>query len=151
MTAKDAAARAEALAAETVDLTRALVRANTVNPYSGDPVWGNEANGQAILEPILRELGARVELFDCPADVYQRAGVLGPRDREFSGRPNLQAQWEFGAGGPRVVLQAHMDTVGVSDMTGDPFSAEVRDGRIWGRGSSDCKGGIAATVTALRV
>lgn len=44
-----------------------------------------------------------------------------------------------------------MDTVGVSDMTSDPFSAELRDGRILGRGSSDCKGGIAATVTALRV
>lgn len=145
------AGRAEALADETVALAQALVRANTVNPYSGDPTWGNEANGQAILEPVLRDLGARIERFDCPPDVYQRAGVLGPRGREFAGRPNLQAELVFSESGPRVVLQAHMDTVGVSDMTIEPFSGEVRDGRLLGRGSSDCKGGIAATVTVLRV
>lgn len=146
-----AADRAEALADETIALTCALVRANTVNPYSGDPTWGNEANGQAIIEPVLCELGARLSRFDCPPDVYAQAGVLGPQGREFAGRPNLQAEFEFGGGGPRVVLQAHMDTVGVSDMTIEPFAAEVRDGRIWGRGASDCKGGIAATITALRV
>ncbi|MBI3946407.1 MAG: M20/M25/M40 family metallo-hydrolase [Armatimonadetes bacterium] len=146
-----AAARAEALAEETIALTRALVRANTVNPYSGDPTRGNEGNGQAIIEPILRDLGARIERFDCPPDVYAQAGVLGPKGREFAGRPNVQADLRFGGGGPRALLQAHMDTVGTSDMTIDPFSAEVRDGRIRGRGASDCKGGIAATLTALRV
>ncbi len=151
MTPQAAAARAEALSEETIALTRALVRANTVNPYSGDPTWGSEANGQEILAPLLRDLGARIEMFDCPPDVYRQAGVLGPAGREFAGRPNLQAELRFSEGGPRVVLQAHMDTVGVSDMTIAPFSAEVRDGRIWGRGSSDCKGGIAATLTALRV
>src|SRR5206468_9780312 len=49
------------------------------------------------------------------------------------------------------VLQGHMDTVGVEGMTlADPFSGEIRDGRLWGRGSSDMKGGLAAAVTALR-
>ena len=132
------AGRAEALADETIALAQALVRANTVNPYSGDPSWGNEANGQAILEPVLRDLGARIERFDCPPDVYQRAGVLGPKNREFAGRPNLQAEMVFSESGPRVVLQAHMDTVGISDMTIEPFSGDVRDGRLYGRGSSDC-------------
>lgn len=79
MTPVAAAARAEALADETIELTRALVRANTVNPYSGDPTWGNEANGQAILEPLLRDLGARTTRFDCPPDVYEQAAFSAPR------------------------------------------------------------------------
>src|SRR5207248_2372959 len=45
----------------------------------------------------------------------------------------------------------HIDTVGVEGMTqDDPFSGEIRDGKLWGRGSSDMKGGLAAAVTALR-
>lgn len=142
----------ERQAAETVALCQALIRANTVNRHSGDPadVVGNEANGQAILEPLFRDLGARIEKFDCPPDIYARMGVLGPRDREFSGRPNLVARLEFGGGGPEALVQVHMDTVGVTGMTIDPWSGEVRDGKIWGRGASDCKGGIAAAAMAVR-
>jgi acetylornithine deacetylase len=135
-----------------LQLAQELVRANTVNRHSGDARPGNEGNGQRILAPLLRELGARVELFDCPPDIYQRMGVLGPRDRDFSDRPNLLALLEFGAGGPTIVLQGHMDTVGVEGMTlADPFSGEIRDGKLWGRGSSDMKGGLAAAVAALRL
>src|SRR5206468_1699623 len=127
-----------------------LVRANTVNRHSGDAQPGNEVNGQRILKPLLEELGARVELFDCPPDIYARMGVLGPRERDFSDRPNLLALLDFG-GEPTVVLQGHIDTVGVEGMTlEDPFSGEIRDGQLWGRGSSDMKGGLAAAVTALR-
>ncbi len=140
-----------AIGDEAVQLAQALVRANTVNRHSGDAQPGNEANGQRILQPLLAELGAQVELFDCPPDVYARLGVLGPRDRDFGDRPNLLALLDFGGGGPTVVLQGHMDTVGVEGMSlDDPFSGEIRDGKLWGRGSSDMKGGLAAAVTALR-
>lgn len=142
---------AEARAGETIDLCRELVRTNTVNRYSGDPpeLCGNETAGQDILEPILRALGARTERFECPPDIYERMGVLGPGGRDFSGRANLAARVEFGGGGPEIVLQVHMDTVGVSGMTIPPWEAEIRDGCIWGRGTSDCKGGIAAAAMAL--
>jgi acetylornithine deacetylase len=44
-----------------------------------------------------------------------------------------------------------MDTVGVEDMTlDDPFAAEIKDGKLWGRGASDMKGGLAAVITALQ-
>src|SRR5436309_3345876 len=106
-----------------LQLAQALVRANTVNRHSGDAAPGNEANGQRLLQPLLQEIGARVELFDCPPDIYQRMGVLGPRDRDFRDRPNLLALLEFGAGGPTIVLQGHMDTVGAEGMSyGDPWS-----------------------------
>ena len=144
--------RAEQLAEQTLQLAQALVRAHTVNRHSGDARPGNEANGQAVLEPLLRDLGARIDRFDCPPDIYQRMGILGPDNRDFTDRPNLVADLTFGAGGPTIILQGHMDTVGVDDMTpDDPLSGELRDGRLWGRGSSDMKGGLAAAMTALQV
>jgi acetylornithine deacetylase len=132
-----------------VELCRELCRISTVNPYSGDSHPAGELRGQEFLATRLRELGGRVSTVMCPADIYARMGVLGPRNRNFAGRPNVVAEWDFGRPGPRIILNGHMDTVGVEGMTIDPFGAEVRDGRIWSRGASDCKGGLTVAVSAL--
>ena len=50
---------------------------------------------------------------------------------------------------PRIVLGPHTDTVSVAGMTIDPFGAELRDGRIYGRGACDTKGTMAAMLAAL--
>jgi acetylornithine deacetylase len=133
---------------ETVARLQDLIRIDTRNPYSGDADAPGEAEGQKYLEPILSAMGGRTRLFDCPDDIYERMDVIGPANRDFSDRPNLVAEWEFGEG-PRVVVNGHMDTVGAEGMEIDPFSAEIRDGAIWGRGTSDCKGGIAVGVEAI--
>lgn len=146
----DFLAAARARRDETVSLLQDLVHIDTRNRYCGDEDAPGEAAGQQYLEPILRELGAQTRLFDCPADIYQRMSVIGPAERDFRGRPNLVGEWEFGAG-PRVIINGHMDTVGTAGMQIEPFAAEVRDGAIWGRGTSDCKGGLAMGVSALRL
>src|SRR5690606_19499642 len=51
---------------------------------------------------------------------------------------------------PRVLLGPHLDTVGVGSMTIDPFGAEIRDGKLWGRGASDTKGPMAAMLWGLK-
>lgn len=135
---------------EIVALCQDLCRINTCNPYCGDVAPQGEGAGQEFLAPLLEELGAQVTLFDCPADIYHRMGVLGPARREFRDRPNLVAEFSFGGEGPRIVLNGHMDTVGIDAMTIDPLGSELRDGRIWGRGTSDCKGGLTTAVSALR-
>jgi acetylornithine deacetylase len=133
-----------------VGLCQDLVRINTVNPYSGDADPGGESAGQEYLAPLLRGLGAQVTLFDCPDDIYQRTGILGPRDRNFHARPNLVARFDFGGEGPTLVLNGHMDTVGIDTMPGDALAAELRDGCLHGRGTSDCKGGLTVAVSAIR-
>ncbi len=65
----------------------------------------------------------------------------GPR------RPNAVAQ-VVGAPGPTLVLCAHLDTVGTAGMTIPPFDAQVREGRLYGRGSYDMKGAAAACMAA---
>ncbi len=135
---------------EIVALCRDLCRINTVNPYSGDAEPAGEKAGQEFLTPVLESLGGRVTMVPCPDDIYRRMKVLGPAERDFTGRPCLVAEFDFGKPGPRIVLNGHMDTVGIDSMTIDPLASEVRDGRIWGRGTSDCKGGITTAISAIK-
>jgi len=135
---------------ETVELCRRLVRVNTVNRYAGDGSEGNETEGQLILEKYLKAAGADAELFEVPENIFELMGVVGPQGRDFGGRPNLVAQWEFGDG-PTLIINGHMDTVGTAGMEFDPFGAEVRDGAIWGRGTTDCKGLLSAAAVGLKV
>jgi acetylornithine deacetylase len=111
---------------ELVELTRRLVRAPGQNPP------GEEAATAAALAEACRGHGLAVEVAD-----------VAP------GRPNLRAVVEGGAG-PSLLLLGHTDVVPVGDgWTVDPFGGEVRDGRLYGRGSTDMKGGLAACVVAM--
>lgn len=59
-----------------------------------------------------------------------------------------------GNGPKKLAFDAHIDTVEVGNMknwTFDPFSGEIKDGKVWGRGSSDQKGGAASMITAGRI
>lgn len=128
-----------------------LIRINTVNPYSGGKILGSEKPGQEYLEPRYKSLGMQTRLEAVPEDVYARAGIIGPTPREFANRPNMLAEIEFSSPGPHVFVFAHMDTVAVDGMTIDPFDPVRKDGRIYGRGSSDDKSGQAVAFHAIRL
>lgn len=109
-----------------IDLTRKLIAIDTVNPP------GNEVACARPLAEMLEAGGFLVELLDVEP-----------------GRPNLVAR----CGGPEtdsLCFSGHLDTVplGTAEWTADPFGGEVKDGRIFGRGSSDMKAGLAAMVHA---
>ena len=109
-----------------VELTASLVRAVGQNPP------GEEAATVHVLTTAAADLGL---------DVVETA--VGP------GRNNVRITLEGGAG-PGLLLLGHTDVVPVGDgWTADPFGGAVHDGRIYGRGSSDMKGGLAASLTAL--
>ncbi len=65
------------------------------------------------------------------------------------GRPNVVGILDGAASGRTLMLCGHLDTVGVAGMT-DPFTAVERDGRLYGRGAQDMKGGVAAMIAAAR-
>lgn len=135
---------------EITALCQDLVRISTVNPYSGDRAAPGERAGQEYLRPALEALGGQLAMFDCPDDIYDRSGILGPKNRDFSNRPNLVATFDFGVGGPTIVINGHMDTVGIDNMPDDPLGGQLRDGCLHGRGTSDCKGGLTVGVSAIR-
>lgn len=118
---------------DVVSLLQQLVRIPSVNP---DNAPGTEQIGEETLAVFLsgwlESIGAEVVLEE-----------IKP------GRPNLIARFAPLDGRPRILLGPHLDTVGVGGMIIEPFSGESRDGRIWGRGSSDTKGPMAAMLWAL--
>jgi acetylornithine deacetylase len=66
------------------------------------------------------------------------------------GRPNVVGVLTGRGPGPAMMFCGHTDTVGIAGMS-EPFTAAVRDGRLYGRGSQDMKGGLAAMVAACRL
>jgi acetylornithine deacetylase/succinyl-diaminopimelate desuccinylase-like protein len=118
---------ADDLERETTELLQRLVRTNTVNPP------GNERPAQEHLAKLLTDAGFDVEL-------------LGRTDE----RPNLVARLRGTADGPTLCLLSHVDTVlaNPGDWKRDPWSGDVVDGVLWGRGAQDMKSQTAAEVTA---
>ena len=112
---------------ETTQLLQRLIRCNTVNPP------GNERVLQEGLAGDLRAAGFEVDL-------------LGAQPE----RPNLVARLRGAADGPVLCLLSHVDTVlaTAADWTHDPWSGDLADGFVWGRGALDMKSQTAAEVAA---
>jgi acetylornithine deacetylase/succinyl-diaminopimelate desuccinylase-like protein len=111
----------------TTELLQRLIRFNTVNPP------GNEAAAQEFLKERLEAAGFECELL---------AAV--------EGRPNLVARLRGPSDGPSLCFLGHVDTVlaDPGDWSVDPWSGEVKDGCVWGRGALDMKSQVAAEVAA---
>lgn len=82
------------------------------------------------------------------ADWLMRAGLEVTVEAVIPGRPNVIATARGVGSGRSLMLNAHMDTVGIAGMTA-PFTAEVRDGKLYGRGAYDMKGSLAACMAAM--
>jgi succinyl-diaminopimelate desuccinylase len=117
-----------------VAFTQALVRV----PSTNDPAKGRSEQPAADL------VAAKMREWGWEPRYYEAA----------PGRPNVVAVVEGGGGdGPTLMFEGHTDVVTEGDLsawTVDPFGAEIRDGRLWGRGSADMKSGLAATLYATR-
>jgi succinyl-diaminopimelate desuccinylase len=110
-----------------VELTRRLVRATTINPP------GDESRCMDILVPILSE-----------------AGFSFKEHRYAEGRINMVARLGRDSERRPLAFTGHVDTVplGAKPWTRDPFAGEIDGDRLYGRGSTDMKGGVAAFIDA---
>jgi acetylornithine deacetylase/succinyl-diaminopimelate desuccinylase-like protein len=116
-------------AAESEELLSRLIRFDTVNPP------GNERAAQEYLAEHLTQAGFECELLGAVPE-----------------RPNLVARLrsESAADGPTLCYLGHVDTVlaDATDWTRDPWSGEIADGYLWGRGALDMKSQVAAEIAA---
>ena len=138
--------------ARLVRTCRELVRIPSVNPYSGDKTPSGETACLAHVEKLCRELGGEIVRVPCSDELCEAHGIGFPHGRANTGRESVLAKFVFGSGrGPVFALDAHIDTVAVDNYRGDPFSGELREGFIHGRGSSDDKSGAAIMLETIRV
>ncbi|TML85367.1 MAG: M20/M25/M40 family metallo-hydrolase [Actinobacteria bacterium] len=119
---------ARGLRDEVTDLLQRLLRVDTTSPP------GNETAAAELLRDYLERSGVQCELY---AKVPKRA--------------NLVARIPGRGDGPRLLLLSHTDVVlaDEAEWTIPPFSGELRDGEVWGRGALDMKGQVAASAVAI--
>jgi acetylornithine deacetylase len=114
---------------EIIELLRKLVAIDSINPdlVPGSP--GEEKIAHFI------------------SDWFERAGLEVVWDEPVPGRPNVIGIARGTGGGRSLLLNAHMDTVGILDME-RPHEPFIQDNRLYGRGAYDMKGGLAAIMAA---
>jgi succinyl-diaminopimelate desuccinylase len=120
---------------QTVELLQQLVGLPSVNPMARDD--------------ISPEIALEGRMTSFLANWFTEQGIDFRLQQVADGRQNIVGWVDGRSDLPAVVLDAHQDTVPVDGMTIPPFSAEIRDGRLWGRGACDIKGGMASMLTAL--
>lgn len=109
---------------DVISLLRSLVRIPSV--------CGEEAAVAKFIAGWLRENGLPAQMLEARP-----------------GRPDVISRLKGRKGGPRILLNGHMDTVAVgTGWTRDPFGAEVENGRMYGRGTIDMKSGLACMLSA---
>lgn len=114
-----------------IELLGALIAIPSVNPGL-EPGGAGEAAIAAFVAGWCGDAGAEVTVLE-----------------SVPGRPSVVARVRGRRPGPRLLLNAHLDTVGVAGMA-DPFVPRIADGMIRGRGAADTKAGLAACMLALR-
>src|SRR5262245_36318245 len=109
-----------------------------------------EARG--ILERLVRipsDTGHEKAAAEAIASWCGEAGLEVETHEVEPGRPNVVATWR-GRRGPHLLLTGHIDTVPVGEgWTRDPYGANIAEGRLYGRGACDMKGGLAAMLGAI--
>lgn len=116
---------------ETTRLLRDLVSRPSVNPM------GRDLHGPHVYE---YQLTAYLEEF------FRDLGVPFQRQTVAANRDNIVARCDCPGGRRTLLLEVHQDTVPTDNMTVDPFGATIEDGRLYGRGACDIKGGMAAML-----
>ncbi len=116
-----------------IDLLRQLVAIPSVNPaLSDDDAHRGEARLVDWLEPWFAQKGFQTR-----------------RIEATPGRPNLLVEFGDERAARTILFESHLDTVGVSGFQGDPFALREDAGRLYGRGTCDTKGPLAALMAAL--
>jgi succinyl-diaminopimelate desuccinylase len=114
---------------EVINICRELVRIKSINPP------GDELSIAEFITHILKKVGLEVELI-----------------RHSQKRASVLARLKGNCKGSAVLYNGHLDTVptGVEKWIYDPFSAKISNGKIWGLGASDMKGGLAAMIVSIK-
>ncbi len=114
-----------------LNLLADLISINSINPAYGADAPGEGTIGQYV------------------ADFFRRHKIAFEKQEVLPGRFNVIGKVKGRDRGRCLIFDAHLDTVSVQGMAIPPFQPEVRDNRMYGRGSCDTKAGMAAMMTAL--
>ncbi len=139
---------------EVVNLLTDLIRVPSVTPYfNEEKMYMREGDAQRVLQKYLTQMGMKTEFsYPDPIGLAKYKGKAGYYPNyTFEDRPNLYGVYKGDGDGRSLLLSGHIDVVarGVG-WTVDPFGGCRKDGRVYGRGAVDMKGGIACMTVAFK-
>lgn len=117
-----------------------------------DSVQGKEGSVQKLVAGKLGQLGLAVDLWELDGEKLKQHEYFNSPRCTFVGSPNVVGVWKGSGGGRSLLLNGHVDVVPAGDpeqWQASPFSGLVRDGKMYGRGSTDMKGGNLASIYAV--
>lgn len=136
-----------------VEFLQDLIRIPTVNPwFVENKDVCREGDAQRFIRSHMEKLGAEIDMWEPDVKALKKYdGQPGYYESHtFDDRPNLAARVKGTGKGKSILLMGHIDTVKPgSGWKRDPYSGDIIDGNIFGRGAVDMKGGIAAMIMAL--
>jgi acetylornithine deacetylase len=139
---------------ELVDLVHSMVGCQTVS-VDLSPGSEHRENEEHLLQQLLADRlagsGAVIDQFEPDAEALRNHPMMPPW-HHWKGRPITVATFRGAGEGRSLIINGHIDVVSPGDLerwTSPPFEAEEREGRLYGRGAVDMKGGIAAAIFAL--
>jgi len=113
---------------------------------------GNEQGVQALVMEKLKSLGFQVDTWDPDSTELSKHAYFVPSRETYKGSPNVVGVLKGTGGGKSIILNGHIDVVPEGDRskwTHDPFSGRVENGKMFGRGTTDMKGGNVSMLMAV--
>jgi acetylornithine deacetylase len=107
---------------------------------------------QELIAKRLSAMNLKIDMWEPDSDELRAHDEHGLLDLDYRGRPNLVGISKGTGGGRSLILNGHIDVVPVEPLEKwrkDPWGGEIEDGKMYGRGTADMKGGIAAMIMAL--
>ncbi|WP_147533670.1 peptidase [Bacillus marasmi] len=115
-------------------------------------VRGRESSAQAVVIEKCRELGLNLDIWEIGDEELRQHPKFCSDRTSFVGNPNVVGILQGTGGGKSIILNSHIDVVPEGDLEKweeDPFSGLIKNGKLFGRGSTDMKGGTAALLLAI--
>ena len=113
---------------------------------------GNESGAQAVIIEKCRELGLEMDIWEIGVDGLTAHQAFCSDRKDFSGNPNAVGIMRGTGGGKSMILNGHIDVVPAGDPKDwdrDPYSGHIECGKLFGRGSTDMKGGTTSLLMAI--
>ncbi|WP_096199658.1 peptidase [Bacillus sp. FJAT-45350] len=117
-----------------------------------DSTQGNEWQAQQIVVEKLNELGLVIDIWDPNWEELKAHNYFYSPRKQFHGSPNVVAILQGKDEGRSIILNGHIDVVpegDVSQWDDNPFSGTIKDGKLYGRGATDMKGGNVSLLVAI--
>lgn len=115
-------------------------------------VTGDEGKIQKFLADYLGKMGLMVDMWESDWEQLKKHPGYIAVDRGYEGRPNIVATWKGTGGGRSLLFNGHTDVIPVGNGEGwsdNPWSASIKNGNLYGRGSCDMKSGVASHIMAI--